>query len=204
MRRWLATASLVLSLAPVCEAQPLATPPWQRPGGSRSWLVPTLHAAGLLTAQRAAAMLIWPHAFSLADGDRNERRFVEGWTLPPRVDARRNFFQWDGDAWGINFAGHGLMGSEVYLRARQCGQGVLPSILFTAAASAVWEYGVEVFAARPSVNDLIWTPLGGAFFGEVRLALWSLSARLPRAAATVLRVVVDPFGEVERALGSPC
>lgn len=171
---------------------------------AESWLVPALHGVGLLATQRVGAMLLWPHAFSLEDGDRNLRFLRMAYTEPPKFDASRRLFEWDGDRWQINFVGHGLMGSELYLRARQCGHGALPSIAFTAAASAVWEYGVEVYNARPSANDLVWTPLGGALIGELRFVTWELAGALPRGWRAVLRAVVDPFGEVERALGTPC
>lgn len=176
----------------------------QEPPHEPSWLVPALHGVGLLTAQRAGAMLLWQHAFSLEDGDRNLRSLRMAYTEPPKFDASRRFFEWDGDRWQINLVGHGLMGSELYLRARQCGHGALPSIAFTAAASALWEYGVEVYNARPSANDLVWTPLGGALIGELRFVTWGAAGRLPRGWRTVVRAIVDPFGELERAVGSPC
>lgn len=169
-----------------------------------SWLVPTLHGAGLLLGQRAAAMLIWQHAFSLEDGDRNLEHLRVAYTQPPVFDPDRRLFEWDGDRWEINFFGHGLMGSELYLRARQCGHGFAASLAFTAVSSAVWEYGVEVWNSRPSANDLVWTPLGGALIGELRFVTWEMAGSLPRAARGIVRAVVDPFGELERALGTPC
>ncbi len=171
---------------------------------AESWLVPTLHGVTLLAAQRVGAMLLWPRAFSLEDGDRNLRFLREAYTMPPKFDPSRRFFEWDGDRWTINLVGHGLMGSELYLRARQCGHGALASLAFTFAASAVWEYAVEVYNARPSANDLVWTPLGGALLGEMRLVTWEAAASLPRVWRHVVRAVVDPFGELERAAGSPC
>ncbi len=194
-----AATALVFALA----SSPSTARAQERPH-RESWLVPSLHAVGLLSAQRVAAMLLWQHAFSLEDGDRDLRFLREAYTQPPVFDARRRLFEWDGDRVAINLWGHGLMGSELYLRARQCGHGALPSIAFAAVSSAVWEYGVEVWNAHPSANDLVWTPLGGALIGELRFVVWELAARLPRAARTALRVVVDPFGELERVAGSPC
>jgi len=195
-----------LPLAAACAALSLRGPELraQEPPHATSWLVPALHGVGLLAAQRVGAMLLWRPAFSLEDGDRNLRFLRLAYTEPPTFDASRRPFAWDGDRWQINLVGHGLMGSELYLRARQCGHGALPAIAFTAAASAVWEYGVEVYNARPSANDLVWTPLGGALLGELRFVTWELAGGLPRGARAVLRAVVDPFGELERALGAPC
>ncbi len=193
--------AVVLSLA--LWALPSSASAQWRPR-EESWLVPSLHAAGLLAAQRVAAMLIWRHAFSLEDTDRDLRFLREAYTSPPRFDPDRRLFEWDGDRWSINLWGHGLMGSELYLRARQCGHGPVASIAFTAAASAVWEYGVEVWNAHPSLNALVWTPLGGALIGEFRLVVWEAAARLSRVPRAILRTVVDPLGELERAVGSPC
>lgn len=183
------------------EAQPYAAPAVPR---ASNWLVPALHATGLFAAERVGAMLLWRHAFSLEDGDRDLRFLREAYTRPPVFDARRRLFEWDGDRWSINLWGHGIMGSELYLRARQCGHGGLASMAFTAAASAVWEYGIEVWNSRPSLNDLVWTPLGGALLGEMRFVVWEAAATLPRGWRTVVRVLMDPFGELERAAGTPC
>ena len=169
-----------------------------------SWAVPALHAAGLLLGQRVAAMRLWPHAFSLEDGERNLEHLRVAYTRPPVFDPRRQLFEWDGDRWEINFFGHGLMGSELYLRARQCGHGFAASLAFTAVGAIAWEYGVEVWNSRPSANDLLWTPLGGALLGELRFVTWELAGALPRGARGVVRAVVDPFGELERGLGTPC
>ncbi len=190
--------------AALCLVGLLASPRAEAQARTESWLVPSLHAAGLFAAQRVGAMLLWPHAFSLEDGDRDLRFLREAYTQPPVFDARRRFFEWDGDRWSINLWGHGLMGSELYLRARRCGHGALASLAFTAAASAVWEYGVEVWNAHPSANDLVWTPLGGALIGEMRLVVWEAARGLPRGARALVRAVVDPLGELERAAGSPC
>lgn len=169
-----------------------------------SWLVPALHGTGLLIGQRVGAMLLWQHAFSLEDGDRNLRHLRDAYTRPPVFDPDRDLFEWDGDRWEINFVGHGLMGSELYLRARQCQHGFAASLAFAAIGSVVWEYGVEVWNSRPSVNDVVWTPLGGALIGELRFVTWEMAASLPRVARGIVRAVVDPFGELERALGTPC
>lgn len=202
MRRALAAACSVAALAADAGAQTPPVPP-QRAHAS-SWLVPVLHGTGLLLTQRVVAMRLWQPAFSLENGDRNLANLRLGFTLPPRFDPSRQLFEWDGDRWEINFFGHGLMGSELYLRARQCQHGFAASLAFTAVSSLVWEYGVEVWNSRPSANDLVWTPLGGALIGELRFVTWEMAASLPRVARGIVRAVVDPFGELERALGTPC
>lgn len=199
MRRAATAAVAVLALAVDAGAQ---TPP-PRPHAA-SWTVPVLHGTGLLLGQRVAESVLWTHAFSLEDGDRNLDHLRVAYTQPPVFDPDRRLFEWDGDRWEINFFGHGLMGSELYLRARQCQHGFAASLAFTAAGAVLWEYGVEVWNSRPSVNDLLWTPLGGALIGELRFVTWEMAASLPPVARGILRAVVDPFGELERALGTPC
>lgn len=176
------------------------------PGQSavRSWWVPTLHGVGLLGAQRVGASVLWSRAFALDDGAALARQFARAYTEPPKFDPGRRPFEWDGDWWVINVVGHGLMGSELYLRARQCGHGPWASLAFTAAASAAWEYLVEAWHVRPSALDLVWTPLAGMGLGELRRAVWRWAGGAPRAARVIVRAVVDPFGELERALGTRC
>lgn len=171
---------------------------------AESWVVPTLHAGGQLLLQRAALSLLYANAFTLDDPERAARSFARAWTTPPLFDASRRVFEWDRDIFYINVFGHGLMGSEMYLRARQCGHGFWASFLFTAGMSALWEYGVESWHAQPSAIDLAWTPIGGALIGEFRLVAWELAGRLPPVPRRVVRVIVDPFGELERGLGTPC
>lgn len=202
MRAGWTTGCLALALAADAGAQ--VPPPPPPPPHASSWLVPALHGAGLLLGQRVVESVLWTHAFSLEDGDRNAEHLRVAFTRPPAFDPHRDFFEWDGDRWTINVFGHGLMGSELYLRARQCRHGVAASLAFTAVSSVVWEYGVEVFNSRPSLNDLVWTPLGGALIGELRFVTWEVAASLPRGARAVVRALVDPFGELERALGTPC
>ena len=169
-----------------------------------TWAVPALHAVGLLGAQRVGAMLLWPRAFSLENTERDVFYLRYAYTHPPRFDPRRDFFEWDGDRWSINVIGHGLMGSELYLRARQCDHSPWVSLLFTAVASTVWEYGVEVYNAHPSLNDLVWTPLAGALVGELRYVLHRAAGGFSPALRVIVRGVVDPFGSLERAAGAGC
>ncbi len=131
--------------------------------------------------------------------------YEEAFTMPPIFDRERPFLRWDGDPLVINVLGHGLFGSELYLRARQCRFGWAGSLAFAAATSALWEYGFEANGVRPSAQDLVYTPLMGLALGEARYAVYQLAAGLgARPARAVVRAVVDPFGELERAAGTGC
>ena len=104
-----------------------------------------------------------------------------------------------------NVIGHGLFGSELYLRARHCHLGVAGSLLFTSAASATWEYGFEANGVRPSGFDLWFTPLSGLVLGEGRYWAWRAAGSVgQKTLRGVLRAVLDPFGELERAAGTRC
>jgi hypothetical protein len=135
---------------------------------SSSWVVPSAHALGLMTGMRIGAAILWPEPFADTSLQRMGESYERAYTTWPRWDSQRDFFEWDGDPWPVNAIGHGLFGSELFLRARTCGQGVLPALGFTA--------------------------LG-----------WKLASRVSHHTwRGVLQAVLDPFGEFERALGTPC
>lgn len=170
-----------------------------------SWTIPTLHALGLMSAMRVGEAVLWPEPFAFTNVDRWGQSYERAFTEWPRWDSSEPAFEWDGDAWYINGIGHALFGSELHLRARTCHNAVVPALLFTAAGSAVWEYGFEANGVRPSGLDLWYTPAAGLVLGEARFWAWSAARRLDhRAWRSVLTGVLDPFGELERALGTRC
>jgi len=74
---------------------------------------------------------------------------------------------WDDDRFFFNYVSHPYVGGVYYQMARKSGYNQRDSLLFTALMSTfLWEYGVEAFAERPSVQDLIVTPLAGWALGE--------------------------------------
>ena len=167
------------------------------------WAPPVLHSAGLFTVMRVTEAVVWPEPFARTEPEFWWARYQAAYTLPPKFDTDRAWFEWDGDPWTVNVIGHGLLGSELYLRARQCHFGWPGSLAFAAGSSLVWEYVFEANGARPSAQDLVYTPLIGIGLGEARFAA-SRALKDARGFGAVLRVVIDPFGEAERALGSPC
>jgi hypothetical protein len=166
--------------------------------------VATVHALGLMTTMRIGAAYLWPEPFAETDPFVLAQRYGEALRMPPRWDRDAAPFEWDGDAWPINVVGHGLFGSELYLRARSCKTGLFESIVFAAGHSVVWEYAFEGNAVRPSALDLWYTPLAGAVLGELRFAAWYAGAKLPQPWRGITGALLDPFGELERALGCGC
>jgi hypothetical protein len=145
---------------------------------------------------RLAVSLAWPEAYDPTRGGAMRDQLRLAYTRPPELDRSRRLLESDGDPWWVNGVGHAAFGSEIYGRTRQCGGGPAAALLATAAASVVWEYGLEAPHKRPSAVDLVWTPLAGALLGEgrYRLHAWLRS----RNASAWLLFVVDPLGESER------
>ncbi len=74
---------------------------------------------------------------------------------------------WDNDDWFINYVGHTYCGGVYYMMARKSGYNQWDSFVYTTLMSTFfWEYGIEAFAERPSIQDLFVTPLGGWLYGE--------------------------------------
>jgi hypothetical protein len=159
-------------------------------------VVPALHSLALMTVVRAVETVIWPDPF--AKPEQFGPRYEEAFTKPPKFDTSQPFMRWDGDPLFVNVVGHGLYGSEFYLRFRQCRFGWAGSLAAAAATSALWEYGFEANGSRPSALDLVYTPLAGLALGELRYLIYR------EARSGVIRAVVDPFGELERAAGTEC
>lgn len=171
----------------------------------RLWL-PIVHALGLFSVQRAAEAYLYPEPFARISVRFWGARYKDAFTTPPLFDRTQPAFRWDYDPLHINLVGHGLMGAELYHRARTCRSSVLGALAFTAGASAVWEYGFEANGVRPSAQDLLYTPLAGLLLGEARFQLFRAASALSSSKArAVLTAVIDPLGQLERKSGLfPC
>lgn len=74
---------------------------------------------------------------------------------------------WDSDDLFLNYVTHPYAGAIYYMGARSAGANAMTSFWYSFALSTFfWEYGIESFAERPSIQDLIVTPVAGAFIGE--------------------------------------
>jgi len=74
-------------------------------------------------------------------------------------------WEWDTDRFGVNFIGHPYSGSGYFNIARSNGYNFWQSFPFAVEGSLVWEYFGE--NTRPSINDIMNTPISGSFLGEV-------------------------------------
>jgi hypothetical protein len=164
--------------------------------------VAAAHSLALMTVMRATEAYLWPDPF--ARPEHFAAHYKEAFTKPPVFDADKGFMRWDGDPLVVNVVGHGLFGSELYLRARQCRFGWAGSFAFTAATSALWEYAFEGNGVRPSAQDLVYTPIMGLLLGEARYVVNRAAGSLEAPARGIVRAIVDPLGEIERAAGTGC
>lgn len=74
-------------------------------------------------------------------------------------------WEWDQDRFGINFIGHPYSGTMSFNAGRSNGYNYWQSFLFAVGGSLMWEYFGE--NTQPSYNDIINTPVNGAFLGEI-------------------------------------
>ena len=109
------------------------------------------------------ALVLMPESISKWDQDKLAEqsagsRWVENVTTKP---------VWDEDEWEINYIGHPVSGAVYYALARNEGMSIFESAAYSTILSTFfWEYGYESFAEAPSIQDLVFTPLIGAFLGE--------------------------------------
>ncbi|HEU4539124.1 MAG TPA: DUF3943 domain-containing protein [Polyangiaceae bacterium] len=214
---WVAPASPSPPAPSVAPAPPAALSPRAATPGGRgvgaaparpsaadgpSWGPPIAHSLVLMTGTRLVEAYLYPEPFARVDVGFWGERYREAFTKPPLFDASQPAFRWDGDPWVINVVGHGLMGSEYYVRARACRFSPWGALAFTAGASVAWEYAFEANGVRPSGLDLVYTPLVGLALGEARYQAWRAAAGLSSPGwRAAVRAAVDPFGELERGVG---
>jgi hypothetical protein len=122
------------------------------------------------------------------------------------ADAKNNIFtrwwhnvqnpHWDTDSFGINYIGHPYFGSAYYTRARERGFGEFDSFVYAALASAMYEFGTEALFERPSYQDLIVTPIGGALLGFALEPIrnWIKLKPEPRWYDQLFLAATDPIG----------
>lgn len=74
---------------------------------------------------------------------------------------------WDKDDFYLNYLAHPYFGGVFYQSARKSGYRQWDAFIYSFMMSTFyWEYGVEAFAERPSIQDIVVTPLLGWVYGE--------------------------------------
>jgi hypothetical protein len=196
--------SAVAHASPAAEVvDPESASTTARQASRESWLVPSLHSLGLMVVMRGTETYLWPEPFAKVSWF--AYHYEQAFTRPPLYDGSRPLFEADGDRWTLNVVGHGLFGSELYLRARACRKPIWQALAFATASTTLWEYGFEANGVRPSALDLVYTPAAGLALGEARFQLLRWARGMKHGPGRrALGAVVDPLGELERLLGAPC
>jgi|GEM_PF-2366138 len=103
----------------------------------------------------------------------------------------------DNDEFYINYVLHPYWGATYYIRGRERGLDQASSFVFSALVSAMYEFGIECFFEKPSVQDLIVTPVVGSLIGAYLFEPWRESIKSKQELRWydhVALVVTDPIG----------
>lgn len=123
-----------------------------------------LRGAGLVFAAQAVTVgLLFAMPERTSNWDRSaignfRSHFKEAFQKPPVID---------GDKWYINYLGHPYQGAYYYNAYRSQGAKWWQAGLFSIGHSLMWEYLVESGFERPSMQDMIVTPIAGSLLGEL-------------------------------------
>ncbi len=176
-------------------AEPPDSPVVDRPVEHEiQWAPPVLHTTSLFVVMRATETVLWPDPLANFDADFVGARYEDAYTLPPKFDATRSAFEWDGDHWTINVLGHGAARQRALLARSD-----LPLRLGRLARLRRGGFGGGSTASRPTARGRrhkIWSTRRSraCALGEARFrAARALEGR--GGFAGVLRVVLDPFGK---------
>ncbi|HXJ23908.1 MAG TPA: DUF3943 domain-containing protein [Polyangia bacterium] len=106
----------------------------------------------------------------------------------------------DDNLFDTNALAHPVAGAIYYQVARGNGLSPAASLLTSVIGSTIWEYLVE-FREKPSTNDMIFTPIGGAVLGEATYRLGRLFASgSPNLANCVGAMIFAPIAAMNDTL----
>jgi Domain of unknown function (DUF3943) len=126
----------------------------------RDWVGLGRDTAFLIGYQLAVSGVLWVLPEDISGwSEREKNRGVDNWV--------RNVGspEFDKDGWAMNYIAHPYWGATYYIRARERGFGEVLSFVYSAFASATYEFGVEAVFEKPSIQDLVVTPVAGALVG---------------------------------------
>lgn len=120
--------------------------------------------------------------------------------------------EWDHDKFYFNYLLHPYAGAVYYMAARSCGFNAWQSLLYCTCISTIgWEFGIEAFMERPSIQDIFVTPLVGSLIGE---GFYKIKRKIvengytlagSRVLGNIVAFLIDPVNEVIGLFaGNPC
>ena len=122
-----------------------------------------------------------------------EKNLIRAFSTPP---------VWDKDDWALNYIGHPIAGTYYYNAVRSQNATRWQSFLFATVQSCIWEYVIEGVAERPSIQDLIVTPVFGALLGEpIHLATMSMRKKGFSFFEKVFVLVFNPLFVINNGFG---
>ncbi len=137
-----------------------------------------------------------------------------GWTSQQKKDTFSHYSEnvqrlvLDKDKFYINYLLHPYWGGTYYTRGRERGLDETSSLVYSALMSAMYEFGPECFFEKPSIQDLIVTPLVGSLLGAYVFEPWRNSIKRKQELRWydhALLIATDPLGVlslgVEKVLG---
>ena len=138
-----------------------------------------------------------PSSFTNWDSDDHRNPLQKWWRNVSRGPV------WDKDDLFLNYVTHPYAGAIYYMGARSTGANAGYSFLYSFALSTFfWECGIEAFAERPSIQDLIVTPVFGSLLGEgfymAKRSILGNDGKLwgSTAAGTTALFLMDPMTEI--------
>jgi hypothetical protein len=171
----------------------------QEPFDSRDWRGIKRDLVYLIGWQVVATVIIYSAPYEVSNWHRTEKENlgIEQWA--------RNVTDpvWDEDHWSINYVLHPYWGAGYYIRGRERGFSQRESFWVSVVFSSVYEFGIESFLEKPSIQDLIVTPVVGTgiglYFEKVRSRI--LNQAEPPSGWDKLKLgLTDPFGALNRGV----
>ena len=142
-----------------------------------------------------------PSSFTNWDSDDHRNPAQKWWRNVSRGPV------WDKDDLFLNYVTHPYAGAIYYMGARSAGANAGYSFLYSFTLSTFfWECGIEAFAERPSIQDLIVTPVFGSILGEgfylAKRSILDNNGELwgSTAMGTTALFIMDPMTEITTRL----
>lgn len=143
--------------------------------------------------------IIYSAPFSVSQWNQEEKDSLGG------AQWRKNVTNpvWDHDHWAMNYVIHPYWGAGYYIRGRERGFSRKESFWISVLFSTTYEFGIESYLERPSIQDIIVTPVAGSalglYFEKVRDRIRSQPGP-PSFSDKVKLGLTDPLGALNRGV----
>jgi hypothetical protein len=128
---------------------------------------------------------------------------ASGWNADQKKNTFKHYSEnfvdpvWDKDKFYINYILHPYWGATYYIRGRERGLDYSSAFVYSTLMSAMYEFGIECFFEKPSIQDLFVTPVAGSLLGALIFEPWRESIKRKQELSwydhTVL-LLTDPIG----------